>query len=197
MLGCLPSDGGTHAFEGAVPRILHMKPTASGASAGLPGDLPIHEMPGYLVRRLHQVAVRLSAEEIVGLKLTPAQFANLVPTVQWPSIDRVRLLGHAAHPATQSMRQGACTALEDAVTLGEALRLSDNDVVRAFDPHQRSRSDRTSRIVFGSREMGRIYHAKGIERLDRDDLWHGRTPERLSDALEWLCSWKVDHCLAD
>lgn len=95
------------------------------------------------------------------------------------------------------MGQGACTALEDAVTLGEALRLSDNDVVRAFEPYQRSRSDRTTRIVLGSPEMGRIYHAKGIERLVRNDPWHGRIPERFSDALEWLCSWKVDHCLAD
>ena len=53
------------------------------------------------------------------------------------------------------------------------------------------------RMEVADPETGRIYHAKGIERQVRSDPWHGRTPERFSDALEWLCSWKVDHCLAD
>jgi len=48
-----------------------------------------------------------------------------------------------------------------------------------------------------TREMGRIYHAKGIERLVRNDLWKGRTPERFYDALEWLYGWKPERCLAD
>jgi salicylate hydroxylase len=43
--------------------------------------------------------------------------------------------------------------------------------------------------------MGRIYHAKGVERLVRNDLWRGRTPERFYDAMEWLYGWRVDNCL--
>jgi len=39
--------------------------------------------------------------------------------------------------------------------------------------------------------------AKGVERLACNDLWKGRTPERFYDALEWLCGWKVENCLAD
>jgi len=50
--------------------------------------------------------------------------------------------------------------------------------------------------VLMTREMGRIYHAKGIERLVRNDLWTGRTPERYYDALEWLYGWNVDRCLS-
>jgi hypothetical protein len=46
------------------------------------------------------------------------------------------------------------------------------------------------------REMGRLYHAKGVERLVRNELWKGRTPERFYDALEWLYGWKVENCLA-
>ena len=109
---------------------------------------------------------------------------------------RATLLGDAAHPTTQYMAQGACMAIEDAVTLGEALRVHDNDWAKAFDLYQRSRIARTARIVLSSREMGRIYHAKGVERLVRNDLWKGRTPERFYDALEWLYGWKVDNCLA-
>ena len=66
----------------------------------------------------------------------------------------------------------------------------------AFDLYQRSRIARTARIVLSSREMGRIYHARGVERLVRNDLWRGRAPERFYDALEWLYGWKVDNCLA-
>ncbi|NMF99317.1 3-hydroxybenzoate 6-monooxygenase [Aromatoleum toluolicum] len=121
--------------------------------------------------------------------------ADREPIGQW-SFGRVTLLGDAAHPTTQYMAQGACMALEDAVTLGEALRVNGNDFEKAFDLYQRSRIARTARIVLSSREMGRIYHAKGVERLVRNDLWKGRTPERFYDAMEWLYGWNADNCLA-
>ncbi len=121
--------------------------------------------------------------------------ADRDPIGQW-TFGRVTLLGDAAHPTTQYMAQGACMAIEDAVTLGEALRVKGNDFAGAFDLYQRSRVARTARIVLSSREMGRIYHAKGVERLVRNDLWKGRTPERFYDALEWLYGWNVDNCLA-
>ncbi|WP_298235252.1 3-hydroxybenzoate 6-monooxygenase [uncultured Azohydromonas sp.] len=122
--------------------------------------------------------------------------ADREPIGQW-TYGRVTLLGDAAHPTTQYMAQGACMAMEDAVTLGEALRAHDNDIAKAFDLYQRSRVARTARIVLSSREMGRIYHAKGVERLVRNELWKGRTPERFYDAMEWLYGWNVDNCLAD
>jgi salicylate hydroxylase len=122
--------------------------------------------------------------------------ADREPIGQW-SFGRVTLLGDAAHPTTQYMAQGACMALEDAVTLGEALRVNDNDFSKAFDLYQRSRVARTARIVLSSREMGRIYHARDVERLVRNDLWKGRTPERFYDAMEWLYGWNVGNCLAD
>ena len=87
-------------------------------------------------------------------------------------------------------------ALEDAVTLGEALRINDNDFARAFELYQRSRIARIARIVLSAREMGRIFHATGVERLVRNELWKGRTPERFYDAMEWLYGWKVETCLA-
>ena len=121
--------------------------------------------------------------------------ADREPIGQW-SFGRATLLGDAAHPTTQYMAQGACMALEDAVTLGEALRVHNNDFTKAFDLYQRSRVTRTARIVLSGREMGRIYHAKGVERLVRNDLWKGRSAERFYDAMEWLYGWNVGNCLA-
>ena len=87
-------------------------------------------------------------------------------------------------------------ALEDAVTLGEALDACRGDVAAAFARYERSRLARTARVVLFTREMGRIYHAKDVERLVRNDLWRGRTAERHYDALEWLYGWRVESCLA-
>jgi len=121
--------------------------------------------------------------------------ADRDPIPQW-SFHRSTLLGDAAHPTTQYMAQGACMAIEDAVTLGRAMNAHHNDIPKAFDLYQRSRIARTARIVLSSREMGRIYHAKGVERLVRNDLWRGRSPERFYDAVDWLYGWNVDNCLA-
>ena len=121
--------------------------------------------------------------------------ADREPIAQW-NYGRVTLLGDAAHPTLQYLAQGACMAMEDAVTLGEALRVHDNDFARAFELYQRSRVGRTARVVLSAREMGRIFHAKGVERLVRNQLWTGRSPERFYDAMEWLYGWRVDNCLA-
>ena len=121
--------------------------------------------------------------------------ADREPISQW-TYGRAALLGDAAHPTLQYLAQGACMALEDAVTLGEALRVHDNDFVKAFAHYQRSRVARTARVVLSAREMGRIFHAKGVERLVRNDLWKGRSPERYYDAMEWLYGWTADNCLA-
>ena len=108
---------------------------------------------------------------------------------------RATLLGDAAHPTTQYMAQGACMAMEDAVTLGEALRVSGNDWQAALPLYEKSRVTRTARIVLSGREMGRLYHAAGVERLVRNSLWKGRTQERFYDAIEWLYGWNVKNCL--
>ncbi len=121
--------------------------------------------------------------------------ADRDPIGNW-TFGRVTLLGDAAHPSLQYLAQGAAQTLEDAATLGEALRVSGNDFAKGFDLYQRSRIARTARVVLSAREMGRIFHAKGVERLVRNDLWKGRTAERYYDALEWIYAWDVNGCLA-
>ncbi len=122
--------------------------------------------------------------------------ADREPIGQW-SFGRATLLGDAAHPTLQYLAQGACMALEDAVTLGAALRAHGGDIASAFDRYQRSRIARTARVVLSAREMGRIFHARGVERLVRNDLWKGRTPERFYDAMEWLYGWSAETALCD
>jgi salicylate hydroxylase len=121
--------------------------------------------------------------------------ADRDPVDNWTR-GRITLLGDAAHPMMQYLAQGACMALEDAVTLGEAVRHCRYDMEAAFALYQRSRIARTARVVLSVREMGRLYHAKGVERLVRNDLWKGRGAESFYDALAWLYGWTAANCLA-
>jgi salicylate hydroxylase len=152
-----------------------------------------------------------SAEEVLsyfdGIAAKPRQLLSLPKSWRrWATADRepvlhwthgrATLLGDAAHPMLQYLAQGACMALEDAVTLGEAVRAQNGELERAFARYERSRVARTARVVLMTREMGRIYHANGVERLVRNDMFRGRTPQRYYDAVEWLYSWRVESCLA-
>jgi salicylate hydroxylase len=121
--------------------------------------------------------------------------ADRDPVESW-SRGRTTLLGDAAHPMLQYLAQGACMAIEDAVTLGAAVKHCEFDLASAFKLYEQSRVTRTARVVLSAREMGRIYHAKGIERHVRNSLWRGRSSERFYDSLEWLYGWQAKTCLA-
>jgi 2-polyprenyl-6-methoxyphenol hydroxylase-like FAD-dependent oxidoreductase len=153
-----------------------------------------------------------SKEEVLsyfeGVHARPRQLLDR-PTLwrRWSTADRdpvgrwsdgaATLLGDAAHPMMQYLAQGACMALEDAVTLGEAVKACGFDMPAAFKLYEAARVARTARVVLSVREMGRLYHAKGVERLVRNSLWTGRSPERFYDAVEWLYAWRPEHCLDD
>src|SRR5690606_16044413 len=120
--------------------------------------------------------------------------ADRDPVDNWTR-GRITLLGDAAHPMMQYLAQGACMALEDAVTLGAAVRHCNYDMDAAFALYQRSRITRTARVVLSVREMGRLYHAAGVERLVRNAMWAGRTPAGFYEALAWLYDWNAANCL--
>ena len=117
--------------------------------------------------------------------------ADRNPVAAWGQ-GRSTLLGDAAHPMLQYLAQGACMALEDAVTLGRAVEACDFNLEAAFRLYEAARLTRTARVVLSTREMGRLYHASGVERLVRNSLWTGRKPAQFYDALEWLYGWKAD-----
>lgn len=120
--------------------------------------------------------------------------ADADPVETWGS-GRCTILGDAAHPMAQYMAQGACMALEDAVTLGEAIAANKGDLDAAFRLYESIRIPRTARVVWSTREMGRIYHAKGVERTVRNLLWKDKSQEQYYSALEWLYGWRKENCL--
>lgn len=107
------------------------------------------------------------------------------PVENWAD-GRVVLLGDAAHPMLQYMAQGACMALEDAVSLAGNLAVT-GDVEAAFAAYNRQRVVRTARVQMSSRLMGEyVYHPDGARRLVRNAVLGAKSAEDFYRGLDWL-----------
>ena len=107
------------------------------------------------------------------------------PVKNW-SDRRVTLLGDAAHPMLQYLAQGAVQAMEDAVVLREALRFTRGDVVSAFQKYQQARYLRTGRVQLTARFYGEIYHASGVHRELRNQLFQSGQESGGFAGLKWM-----------
>ena len=107
------------------------------------------------------------------------------PVTNW--VDRkVAVLGDAAHPMLQYFAQGACMAVEDAVSLADKVEENEKDFVAAFKAYEKERYLRTGRVQLMARFLGDIYHAEGVARELRNQALSQRTPQQSHDGLAWL-----------
>ena len=97
----------------------------------------------------------------------------------------VALLGDAAHPTYQYFAQGACMAMEDAVCLSDKFEKCGGDLRPPSRPTDH-RIPRAYRVVLSSRELGRIFHVDGVERLVRNAWLHDKTPEEFNQSVRWI-----------
>jgi 2-polyprenyl-6-methoxyphenol hydroxylase-like FAD-dependent oxidoreductase len=131
-------------------------------------------------------------EKPLNLMRTPKQFTRWMLRYREPVDNWIRgpvaLLGDAAHLMLQYMAQGAAMAMEDAVCLGLCADRTDGDFERAFADYQKTRLARASRVQISANSLiGMIFHVPdGIQRLVRNEIYRGRSPERYYDALEWV-----------
>jgi 3-hydroxybenzoate 6-monooxygenase len=107
------------------------------------------------------------------------------PVKNW-SDRRATLLGDAAHPMLQYLAQGAGQAIEDAVVLGEALRVTQGDIGQAFQKYQQARYLRTGRVQLTARFYGDIYHAAGVQRELRNQLFQSGKESAGFAGLKWM-----------
>lgn len=115
----------------------------------------------------------------------------------WVSSDRdpirhwsrgcVTLLGDAAHPTLQTLAQGACMAIEDAVCLAELVGDAGGDFAGAFRKYEKTRYLRTARVQYESRyHWDNFYHVGGLEREVAREIWSRRSEAEMFDCLAWL-----------
>lgn len=137
-----------------------------------------------------------------------AAFAKTVPYVRasisridrqfrWPLRDRdpirnwvrdsAALMGDAAHPMYQYLAQGACQALEDAVTLGACLGVEVSG--KALARYARLRQTRTAQVQLTARKFGEFIHLGGMAASLRDTILQSHDPADYSQ-MEWLWGWR-------
>jgi salicylate hydroxylase len=88
---------------------------------------------------------------------------NRPPATHW-STPRVTLLGDAAHPTLPYLAQGAAMAIEDGAVLTRALAMS-GTILDALQLYQRSRIERTSKIVAASTANRELFHLPSVEAI--------------------------------
>lgn len=107
------------------------------------------------------------------------------PVKNWTD-KRVTLLGDAAHPMLQYLAQGAGQAIEDAVVMREALRHTRGDLPLAFQKYQQARYLRTGRVQLTARFYGDIYHAAGVQRELRNQMFQSGAESAGFAGLKWM-----------
>jgi DNA-binding MarR family transcriptional regulator len=153
----------------------------------------VYSKPGYLFRRMQQIAVAIFVEECRAYDLTPVQFAALVAIHTHPGIDATRLSAVIAF---------------DRSTLGNVIERLE---AKAYIERKASREDKRVKLVYltgsGAALLGDIMPAvdraqarmlEPLEPADRQTLMAlltqlvdlnneaSRVPLRAEDALEYL-----------
>ncbi|OUS94387.1 FAD-dependent monooxygenase [Rhodococcus sp. NCIMB 12038] len=114
----------------------------------------------------------------------------------WPVFDRdpistwstphTVLIGDAAHAMLQYLGQGACQALEDALSLSRALAAFPGDAPRAFKAYEELRVPVTNRCQTVARPWGRTWHTDDPAMLAlRNRVFRTRAADDYSE-LDWL-----------
>ena len=112
------------------------------------------------------------------------------PLPVW-SRGRVTLLGDAAHPLLPFLAQGGSLALEDAVTVSDALARAGDDVEGALAAYENARRARAARVMVAARRNGRIYHLSGVAAVARNAVLRALPPERIMAGYDWVYGWKA------
>lgn len=131
-------------------------------------DTDFYDLPGHLIRRLHQKSVALFTEAMAqaGLNLTPVQFAALRMLSDHPGVDQATVASYIAY---------------DRATLGKVV---DRLVIRGLVNRDISQRDRRARVLHLTEEgqdmlLSAIPHVQGLQPRILDGLDANETKQFL------------------
>ena len=119
---------------------------------------------------------------------------------RWPMLDRkpiatwtrnrIVLMGDAAHAMYQYIAQGACQAIEDALSLALHVTAAPADLPRALLAYETARKFRTTRVQVTARAMGAFFHLDGMAAQARNQLMSAHATDDYA-MLDWLYAYRV------
>ncbi len=130
--------------------------------------------------------------DILDLKIKWMKWPALefAPAPDW-SRNRTVLIGDAAHASLPYLAQGAAMALEDACVLSSAIEKA-GELESAFRNFSGSRFARTSAIQKRSRQLGNIYHARGVLRQARNAALKATLRRSFIKRMAWIYDWRQE-----
>ncbi len=112
-----------------------------------------------------------------------------LPIARWRR-GRIVLMGDAAHPMLQYAAQGACQAIEDALTLADRIAALPDDMPRALAAYEAARAPRTARVQTTARAVGDYFHLAGEAAAARNAAMRARALDDYAP-LDWLYGHKA------
>jgi salicylate hydroxylase len=131
--------------------------------------------------------VRALVEAVTGWTVWPI---NTVAFARWTLGGAFALIGDAAHAMTPFAAQGAAMAIEDAITLADAVAASaviDGATIEAWEA---ARQQRVASVIRRGALNRFAWHASGPVALARDLFLRTRSAEKLATDLDWLYGWR-------
>ena len=108
------------------------------------------------------------------------------------SLERIGLIGDAAHPVLPHLAQGGALALEDGLLLGSMLGQAKVDVAASLLEFAAQRRARAARVEALSRRNGQLYHLGPPLAWARDALLRLLPGTWLMAGYDWLYGWRPD-----
>lgn len=113
------------------------------------------------------------------------------PINSWTN-GRAVLLGDAAHPMLPNLGQGGAQAMEDALVLAHCLKNNPTDVHEACKLYEQIRIPRTSKVVRGSRMMGKMMQLESQAAIHSRNTLLRILPKSIQmKRLDWLLGHEV------
>lgn len=128
-------------------------------------------------------------QQIIARLGQPYKWALMVrqPLPRW-SLGRTTLLGDACHPTLPFLAQGAMMAIEDGMVLARCLAMQPDQPEQALLNYQNLRLERTHRIVLGSAENAKRFHAQALSDRAQAQTYIEREwdTQRVAERYGWL-----------
>ncbi|MEC3853909.1 FAD-dependent monooxygenase [Paenarthrobacter ureafaciens] len=134
--------------------------------------------------------VRRSVDMIEAERGTPV--SDREPSDTWSS-KRAVLIGDAAHAMLQYLGQGACQALEDALSLAGHLDQAEEDLpLTAIKGYEQDRIERASRCQRVARPWGALWHTRDETTLALRNRYFKQRADDDYTELDWLYSPSIN-----